>query len=301
MIFALLDYIDFIREKGRYGEGKTDATMAVAFRDSVPSEVVDELQLGDLIFTQRRDTFLSWGTMYFPSSTVDHCALYESDGNVVHMTLAGLKRHSLRTLAKGARILIVRFDTPDRDGQENATEIDFADFDALDDLDDSEDRADDGGYLNRKRRMSHVLPPKLQLVFVALRIMTGCYLDRYRVKFTIDIVFLAALIDVPLYLLTGWVVAFTPAIVAIIITAVNLSLRTWAKHRGRGYELLSHPDLLLRSFFRHGGIMFTTLGTLSVSELGLIPLQVFLRIKETLGLNGQGSDDRADDDFDESS
>lgn len=292
MIFALWDYRDYRAARGRYGTGAGASGMAVAYRDKIPQEVIAQLEVGDSIMTQRLDSVFSWGTMYFASAPIDHIGIYVGDGKVMHMTLSGVKRHDINTLAKGARILPARINYERLKRSDDADPSNSAGS-ALDE--DVDDVADDGGFINRKRRPSHRLPPKMQLVWVAIRLMLGFYVDRYRWKFSADIALAAAIIDLPLYLITGWIFASPIAASALVLTGWNLAINTWRRQRHQPYELLSHPDIFWRHLHGIGGTIFTTLGPLSISEFGLLPLAVFRRFEEALGLGGEGTDDGSDD------
>lgn len=288
MLFALLDYINYRRAKGRYGTAVGASGMAIAYRDALPKEVIDQLEEGDTIFTQRMDSIFSWGTMYFASSMVDHVAVYVGDGKVFHSTLGGSKLHSINAVAKGARILPARINFPRVSSQ-------APDEPTIDDDIEENEVADDGGFINRQSRLSHVLPPKLQLVWVAGRLMLGFYIDRYRWQFSADIAIAALLIDIPLYLSTGWSIALPLGGVALAATLWNVCIINLRKRAGRGYELLSHPDILWRHLHGYGGIIFTPIGPLALSEFGIMPLSLFTRFQEGLGLGGEGSDDGPDD------
>ena len=57
--------------------------------------------------------------------------------------------------------------------------------------------------------------------------------------------------------------------------------------------IMSHPDIGYRLFFKVGGLMFTRMGPLTVSELGILPLKVVLRLAR------EGANNGADDELKE--
>lgn len=274
MIFALIDYVQYRLRAGRYGDHQRDGGMgALAFVGGIPEDVVAELRPGDIIFAQRLDSALSWATMYFGSSPVDHVAIYGGDGNVIHATLGGVKEHTLRVLALNARVLIVK---------------DFASVVR------GLDEPPTGGVLALLRRWSRGLPPKGQLAMAAVEIVLGFYPASFRWKFFADVVIMCVIIDAVVYLLLHIYFALPAALILGCVIAVNLSIYAFRKWRGRPYQLHIDAGTAYRNFFRNGGPMVTKLGTFVVCDLGLVPLKVFL------ALGGQGSDDGADDKLQES-
>ncbi len=282
MIVALIDYVQYRLRAGRYGDHQRDGGMgALAFVGSIPEDVVAQLEPGDVVFTQRLDSTLSWATMYFGSSPVDHMAIYVGDGNVIHATLGGVKMHTLKVLALNARVLIVK--------------------DPRSVVGGGLDEQPTGGVLTPRERWFHSLPPKGQLAMVAIEIVLGFYPASFRWKFFADVVFICVIIDTISYWLLNMYFALPAAFIFGCMIAVNLSFYTIRKWRGKSYQLLSHPDIGYRNFFRYGGRMVTKLGTLVVCDLGLVPLDLFLAYRKRFGFSGQGSDDGADDKLQEPS
>lgn len=289
MLFALWDYATYRLRRGRYGQGVGSSALSLAYENVLPDDVIAQLERGDVILTQRMNSVWSWGTMYFASAFVDHAATYLGDGTVHHMTLGGERTHRVNVVAKGARTLPARLNAPLGDEHFlEGVDTEGAGYEYA-------ARTLDGGYVERGQRMSHLLPPKLQLVFIALRIMTGHYIERYRWWFSADIALLALLIDAALYYFFGWFVATPIAGLMLLLTGWNVAKWTYRKRTNKGYEILSHPDLFLRNLNKYGGIIFTSLGPLSLSEIGVLPLHVFLSLQNSLGLGGEGADDGADD------
>ena len=281
MIFALIDYIQYRLRVGRYGDHQREAGMgALAFVGGIPEDIVAELEVGDVIFTQRLDSALSWAVMYCGSSPVDHMAIYFGDSRVVHMTLGGLKVQSLQILASNARVLIVK---------------DIASV-----IGGKSDEGPMGGMYTPRTRWFHDLPPKVQLAMGAVEIILGFYPDSFRWRFFADIVIICVIVDTAAYWLLHIFFALPVALILGCVIAVNLLIHAFRKWRGKPYQLLSHPDIGYRNFFRNGGRIVTKLGTLVVSDVGLVQLELFLAFRDHFGLGGQGSDYGAYDKLEES-
>lgn len=273
MIFALWDYFNYRRQAGRYGNDQTDGGMHVAFYDKVPNEVIEELNEGDAFFTQRLDSFRSWAMMYFTSSPVDHVGVYAGDGRVFHMTLDGSKIHSVRSVAKGSRILFCRIGYERPRWVERTNEL--------------ESRLDKGNFF------VHSFPPKVQLVFGAIKIVSGKYPDRFHWKFLVDVFLLCLLFDLLSFFAFGLHLGAVIAVVYLIGLAINFLKFVIRKIRRTPHPIMSHPDTGYQAFFYSGGLMFTKLGHLVVCELGILPLKV------VLGFARQSTDDGSDHKFQE--
>jgi hypothetical protein len=258
MLFALTDYLLYVARRGRYGKDQEDGGMAMAFVDEIPPEFVKNLDERDILFTQRLDSLKSWAMMYMTSSPIDHAAIYIGGGEVFHMTLGGAKKHSLRALTKGARVLPVRF-------APSEFEMPF-------------DPPEGRGKMVRRSRPSHILPPKLQLLWVALRIALGFHPERYKWKFLADIVILSLVIDFAAITLGAPPIAVFGTAIAALISIFNAARFTYRSWRGQSFALLSHPDIGYYSFFRIGGVMHSKLGPLAVSEIGILPVHAFLAL-----------------------
>jgi hypothetical protein len=269
MLFALFDYLQFARKKGRYG-AEQRSNMAIAFEGCPPAEAVEQMLPGDIFLTQRLDDWFSWAMMYFSSSSVDHCGIYVGGGEVMHMTFRGGKKHRLDYVAEGARFLVVRpdlrsFKRVDEKERKNAEE--------------PEEPGETG-----KRRFYHRFPPRLQLTWGAVEIVLGFYPERFRWKFVVDLVILAAVLDA----LTFWWsrFPFSLAIAAIIVLIAGSNQVRWWIWRWRKRpppEPMSHPDHMLRIFFSSGGLMLTRLGPILVGDFGLLPLAAAMKLAEDDG------------------
>lgn len=273
MIFALVDRWRFVRKKGKYGDNQPDGGMAIAFDCGVPPDVVEDLRPGDMIFTQGTKSWLSWAMLYLTSSPVNHVANYIGDGNVLHMTLSGSKIHPLRVLAKDARVLPVRLNPICMDVWFAVTE------------------AEEYRMGPKKKKISHHLPPKCQLAWVAILIVLGFFPDRFRWKSLFDILLLLFTIDLLSFYLFDFIFMFPIAGVVGITGILNWLGARWQDWIGHQTRALSHPDIAYRAFFQTGGLVFTRLGTLFTCEIGILPLNM------ALSLSRERPDDSSDDQF----
>jgi hypothetical protein len=247
--------------------------MALGFVDAVPDEIVRQLNVGDMIFTQRLDSFWSWALMYYASSNVDHAAIYGGDGKVGHMTLAGGKMHTLRAVAKGTRLIIVRM---------GPTELHKFSSEMT-----QQRKRIDTGSKSRQR-----LPPKLQLIIGGLNIIHGKYTDRFRASFIIEFFTSITFISYITFSLSGYITSLLPPLFSAFFF-VMFSVQNLYRWIRRSPALtMSYPDLALQSFFTAGGLVFTKIGPIVTNDLiGLLPLKVFL------SLSGKRTDDCSDDKF----
>ena len=273
MIFALHSYLQYRLRRGAFGSRQRDGAMAMAWMDRAPRWVLDGLEPGDMVFTQRLNSALSWAMMYMSSSPVDHVGVIDPDGRVLHMTLSGVRQHGLNTLAKGARVVVFR---PDIAGLEKPFEV-------------------TEGRLYRGGMRSLAIPAKLQLAFGAVGIALGAFPERFRWKFLADLAITLGLVDLGLMGMGVSPKAWLVTLVLLSITVANLAFAQLERAQGRPPLIISHPDQGYRACFRYGGYMTSTLGPLAVTGFGVMPLDFFLRLQERLGVGGEGTDDGADD------
>lgn len=277
MIFALVDYYRYLRQTGRYGSNQKDGAMAIALKDDIPRQIVSQLRPGDAVFTQRLDSWKSWAMMYMTSSPIDHVAVYIGDDHVAHMTLEGSKKHSLRSLAKGARVVLARA-LP----TEHGTPF---------------DPPDGRGVIRPRDRPSHILPPKLQLVWVAIRIWNGFHPERFRWKFAVDSLVIGLVADAIIYGLTGMICALALSALSVAVMLANSVRFILKKIRNEEFELLSHPDIAYYGFFRNGGMFFS--GVEDVGPLMVLPAIGILPLKAFLAMGRERPEDSATDKFQE--
>lgn len=230
----------------------------MAFLGGLPTKVVADLWPGDMIFTQRLDSRLSWAMMYFTSSPIDHVAIYAGDGKIAHVTLSGFKMHSIHVFGKNTRVLPVRL-APPREP--------LADKPDLDKIITK--------WTARELPERHPLPAKLQLVLIGLGIAFGVHAERFRWKFQADIAIMAVALDLLTHSFTRMPIFSVLACLAACLTLVNLARARRRDKTNMQHERFSHPDIAYRFFFNWGGLMFTTIGPLVVSALGLMPLKLF--------------------------
>ena len=89
MIFALIDYINYKHQKGRFSLKHGSDIMCGAFCGTIPDVLVETLEPGDPIFVGNFNWWLSWLIMFLTSSQVSHIVLYAGNHKVFHQTLAG--------------------------------------------------------------------------------------------------------------------------------------------------------------------------------------------------------------------
>jgi hypothetical protein len=257
MLFALIDYFQFARRVGRYGVNQ-QSNMAIAFDGPPPPEAVDDMLPGDAFVTQRLDDWFSWAMMYFSSSCIDHCGIYVGNGKVFHQTFTVSKEHELDYVAEGTRFLAIRLDTRS--------------FERVD-KDKKPEKVSEAAARASKPRLYPRLPARLQLSWVGVKIVLGFYPERFKWKFVADVVILAALVDAGTIWFSGFpFVLAGAAIVALIAAGNQVRWWLWRWQKRPPPEPMSHPDLLLRIFFRSGGLMFTRIGPIVVGDFGLLPL-----------------------------
>lgn len=278
MLFALFDYLQYRLRKGPYGPDQDDAAMGVfSHYGEVPEHVIEQLRVGDFVYTQRLDSYLSWAIMYFASSSIDHCAVYAGNGEVGHMTLGGTRKHSLNAVARGARVLLVR------------PTIKSLGWAAL-------KPREDGGYLDRSPRFFSGWPPKLQFACGGIQIAVGIYPDRWKWQFLADIGLLALAIDLPTWLFFHFVAAFPLAGVAALVTLYNMTVYWLGRTHNKPFEIISHPDIGYRAFFQDGGIIFGGYDTYVIGQAwGIVPLGLFQAFLSDAGVTSKGPDDGSPD------
>ena len=91
MIFAIYNRIDFTDLDRRYTPFLSSKLEALCYYESIPDDILDSLEVGDVILVGNYDGWLSWLIMYLTDSTFSHLMLYDVDGFVGHMTLSGYR------------------------------------------------------------------------------------------------------------------------------------------------------------------------------------------------------------------
>jgi hypothetical protein len=236
MIFAALDYLNYRQRRGRYSDAQPDAGMgALAFVDEIPDSQIRAFRIGDMIFTQRLNSFMSWAMMYVTSSPVDHTAIYYGDGKVAHRTLTGAGLHSLRSLAKNCRVVIIRMN-------EGELRHWSHEFEAL------------RPRIHKGSKIMHALPTKGQLAVGALLAIHGLFPDRFRWKLWLDFFFAVGLLSVLYNQLFGSLLIFglpLYSLFSLLVFRISGAIR---RLRNQPSLIMSHPDIGYRLVFKVGGL-----------------------------------------------
>lgn len=106
MLFALLDYRDYLAQRGRYSPSFVEqkgGRLMIPENFPNPSAYTP----GTLLFMHTRTHFLSWLIMYFQSggksghSIWSHTALFSYDGDIIDVTTEGVIEHPFSDLFDG--------------------------------------------------------------------------------------------------------------------------------------------------------------------------------------------------------
>jgi hypothetical protein len=271
MLLAIWDYYQYRQRRGRYSDLQSDGGMAMAFVDEIPEDQIRQFRDHDMVFTQRLDSFLSWAMMYVTSSPVDHVGVF-NNGKVLHKTLSGARLHSIRAFSRGCRVLIVRMSRKQLSHFMYETEA----------------------YVERIDRGSpwlHSLPPKAQIAIGGIKSIHGKYADRFRWPLWAEWFFTSFIASALIWYVSGYITSFILPILSVSALLYFWTVNLYRKISGSPALTMSHPDLHYRTFFKVGGLMFTKMGPLAISQLGIFPLKV------VLGFARQRTDNGPDDDF----
>lgn len=249
MIFALHDLARYRLRRGIYGADPASNIMAIGHTRPFPTETLQLLRHGDLILCQRLDSILSWSVMYFGGQYgVDHCAVYLAQGQVMHMTLTGVRITPVRALTRGARVLPIRL--PNEDGSfEGDEEEDQAELLAL------------VGRLRKqindhRRKHGDHPPPYHSLALAGLGIVLGLHPAAFRFRHYADLGILAAAFDLGLWWLNGFPMAFTLWLLWAPVPCWKRVAHLRALKRGLEVDGESHPGLFIRNLGMTGGQVF---------------------------------------------
>lgn len=114
MIFALIDYLAYLRRTGRYSRDVNKSVMGGAFQGETPVKVVDLLRPGDVLLVQTLDSPVSWLIMYLTTSEISHVASYLGDGKIIHSTSTGVSIDPIEALFdQDTRVLPTQWDLSD--------------------------------------------------------------------------------------------------------------------------------------------------------------------------------------------
>ena len=115
MLFALLDYIDYQKRRGRFSRDYRHSIMGGAFEGSLPSKCLNDLRAGDVLFVETFNSFISWLVMYLTRSEISHVAFYLGNRQISHATLAGVIIEPVENLFdSNTRILPCIWPMPDK-------------------------------------------------------------------------------------------------------------------------------------------------------------------------------------------
>ena len=208
-----------------------------------------------MIICQRMDSLLSWAIMYFGGRyAVDHVAIYIGDGKVIHATLAGVKEHSIHTLARGARILPFRpygWDEGDPLSTQTRSPSEQADNDRKGEVVEAKEPTE-----ARHEDVVPLSPPHLQLLLVGLGIILGLRPTSFRWQYYWDVGFVAMLLDLVLWPINHFPMACTIwAVWLAVLVGMRIRFRMQIRG-GRMFESDSHPGLVIRLMWNQGGYIF---------------------------------------------
>jgi len=97
MIFALIDYIKYMKFKGSYYI-KNEPIMRYGFPNKIPELVINKLKPGDMIFKFTGKSFISWTIMYLTKSKISHVAMYSGTSSIIHATTEGVITEPIESL-----------------------------------------------------------------------------------------------------------------------------------------------------------------------------------------------------------
>jgi len=106
MICAIRDYLNYRRNLGPYNLYK-DPVMRWGFPSSIPTEAVNALKPGDMIFVHTGNSLISWAIMYLTGSRISHVALYTGNRSIVHATTAGVIFEPIESLFSKNTVLLL--------------------------------------------------------------------------------------------------------------------------------------------------------------------------------------------------
>lgn len=238
MLFASIDYLCFLTQKGRYSRKNEKEPMAYAFEESIPEDVVNSLQIGDIILQGSFNCWLYWAIMYYTNSLINHCAVYIGNRQILHVTLSGSVKEPIESLyGKRTRLIIARFRLP---VEKQIKQV----------------QVDNYKYVG--------IPYSKKVVFEKfLSIITGKNWPHFHWKFYLDILILFLIMDIPfLYFLKIPIFLIIPLLLFCLIL-VNAIL--W-HFNPISLSALGAPSDLLYSVVKNLGIVILDQNRLKESE-----------------------------------
>ncbi len=171
MIFAIVDYCRYVRRTGRFSRNYRNF-MGGAFQGIVPTDKIDKMKPGDVVFVQTLNSGVSWLIMYLTSSEVSHVASYIGGGEIIHATTdAGVIVEPIESLFDGnTRILIAQSNMPD----------------------DERER-----FVSRQLSLRGTPYGKLVVYYKAYQILSGRDWRHFRWRFAADVILSILVLDIP--------------------------------------------------------------------------------------------------------
>lgn len=253
MIFALADWLRYRLCLGQYSDDPSKNILALGHTYRVAEETLKVIEPGDIIICQRMNSLLSWAIMYFGGRyAVDHVGIYIGEGKVLHLTLLGVKRHSIHSLARGARILPFRpyerdktaaeFQSPQPSVVENNS-------DAL-----VREALSDKAIAESYEKVA--VKPHLQLLLRGIRIVLGLEPTSFSWKYYFDLGLVAASLDLLLWPLNQF-----PMVCTLwgtwLLVLIRLRILFHVQLRsGQKFKRDSHPGLVILLMRDYGGYIF---------------------------------------------
>ena len=249
MIFALTDWLRYRFRIGVYGDDPKKNILALGHVGCVAEETLEVLKPGDIIICQRMNSFISWAIMYFGGRyAVDHVGLYIGNGNVFHLTFSGVKKHSIQSLARSARVLPFRPDVVDEINSKNKKNKN------LSSKEDSHDVFNAESIIERYSEVEFLRP--LGLLLRGIRIVLGLEPTSFSWRYYLDIGFFAVLIDILLWRLNGFPMACTIWGAWLLFLIQKRIIFRFHLKAGMKFERQSHPGLAVLLLRDHGGYIF---------------------------------------------
>jgi len=195
--------------------------MGRGFDGRIPHEILARLKPGDIICVQNFDWWVSWAIMYLTHSSISHVAFYLGHDTIGHMTLDGAVKDPIQTLWKSeARFLsFVWFMTDEQRAKIEPT------MDAI----------SDSVYYDIR-----------VLIRKALRILSGRAWGAFRWTLFLDILFVAAILDLLLVRFLSipfFTLLLIPYLVLLIVNRIRFSKEPLSAES---------PEDLIMGLFRSG-------------------------------------------------
>lgn len=201
MLFAVIDYLNYRRQKGRFSFKNEKDPMTYAFKSNLPESVVNKLKPADVILLGSYDWLVSWAIMYLTSSQISHLALYIGNREILHETLSGSVKEPIEAIyGPNTRLIIGQF--PQNDSQKISLD----------------------GIISKYTGIRYAIE---DVVIKGLRIISGRDWPYFRWKFFFDISILIFFLDVPIIMLLGFPIFSFIILFHLLLIIINSML--WRK------------------------------------------------------------------------